>query len=69
MRNVVKEIYKPFCPDEISGKISSMLKSDEIKAEVEIVFQSIEGLHEACPGSFWATGILQEIILHPEETK
>lgn len=50
MVNVVKEIYKPLCPDEISKKISSMLKSDEIKSEVEIVFQSIEGLHEACPG-------------------
>ena len=50
MRNVVREIYKPFCPDEISEKISSMLKSDEIRSEVEIVFQSIEGLHEACPG-------------------
>jgi amidophosphoribosyltransferase len=50
MKNVVREIYKPFCPDEISGKISSMLKSDEIKSRVEIVFQSIEGLHEACPG-------------------
>jgi amidophosphoribosyltransferase len=50
MRNVVREIYKPFSPDEISKKISSMLKSDEIRSEVEIVFQSIEGLHEACPG-------------------
>jgi amidophosphoribosyltransferase len=50
MKNVVKELYKPFCPDEISKKISSMLKSEEIMAEVEIVFQSIEGLHEACPG-------------------
>jgi amidophosphoribosyltransferase len=50
MRNVVREIYKLFCPDEISRKISSMLKSDEIKAQVDIVFQSIEGLHEACPG-------------------
>jgi len=50
MKNVVREIYKPFCPDEISKKISSMLKSDEIKSGVEIVFQSIEGLHEACPG-------------------
>jgi len=48
--NVVKEIYKPFTTEEISIKISSMLKSDEIKSEVEIVFQSIEGLHEACPG-------------------
>ena len=50
MRNVVKEIYKPFCPDEISRKISTLLRSEEINAEVDIVFQSIEGLHEACPG-------------------
>ncbi|MGD0753747.1 MAG: amidophosphoribosyltransferase [Bacteroidales bacterium] len=50
MRNLVREIYKPFSTDEISAKISSMLKSDEIKSEVRIVFQSIEGLHEACPG-------------------
>jgi len=50
MRNVVREIYKPFCPDEISKKISTLLKSEEIKSDVDIVFQSIEGLHEACPG-------------------
>jgi amidophosphoribosyltransferase len=50
MRNLVREIYKPFSTAEISKKISSMLKSDEINSEVEIVFQSIEGLHEACPG-------------------
>jgi amidophosphoribosyltransferase len=50
MINVVREIYKPFSAEEISGKISEKLKSDEIKSEVEIVFQSIEGLHEACPG-------------------
>ncbi len=50
MRNLVKEIYKPFSTEEISAKISSMLKSDEIKSEVQIVFQSIEGLHKACPG-------------------
>ncbi len=50
MKNIVREIYKPFTTEEISSKISSMLKSDEIKAEVSIVFQSIEGLHEACPG-------------------
>jgi len=46
----LREIYKPFSTEEISAKISSMLKSDEIKSEVRIVFQSIEGLHEACPG-------------------
>jgi amidophosphoribosyltransferase len=50
IRNVVKEIYKPFCPDEISAKIASLLRSEDISAVVEIVFQSIEGLHEACPG-------------------
>jgi amidophosphoribosyltransferase len=48
--NLVKEIYKLFCPDEISAKISSMLKTEDIQAEVEILFQSIEGLHQACPG-------------------
>ena len=50
MKNVVKNIYKPFCTNEISSKISEMLKSDDIKSTVEIVFQSIEGLHQACPG-------------------
>ncbi len=50
IRNLVREIYKPFCTDMISGKIASLLKSEDIKAGVEIVFQSIEGLHEACPG-------------------
>jgi amidophosphoribosyltransferase len=50
IRNLVREIYSPFCPAEVSRKISTMLRPEEIKAEVEIVFQSIEGLHEACPG-------------------
>ena len=50
MVNVVKQIYRPFTTEEISAKISSLLKSDEIRTEVEIVFQSIEGLHQACPG-------------------
>lgn len=50
MRNVVKDIYHPLCTGDISAKISSMLKSEDIKSEVEIVFQSIEGLHTACPG-------------------
>ena len=45
-----------------------MLKTEDINAEVDIVFQSIEGLHEACPGH---TGdwYLQVIIQHREETK
>lgn len=50
IRNIVKEIYNPFTAGEVSAMISSMLKNTEIRAEVDIVFQSIEGLHEACPG-------------------
>ncbi|HDZ40956.1 MAG TPA: amidophosphoribosyltransferase [Bacteroidetes bacterium] len=48
--NVVKEIYKPFSADEISSQIATMLKLPVIKAELVILYQSIEGLHEACPG-------------------
>jgi amidophosphoribosyltransferase len=50
VRNIVKEIYKPFTAEEISTMIALMLKSSEINAEVQIVYQTIEGLHEACPG-------------------
>jgi amidophosphoribosyltransferase len=50
IKNIVKEIYKPFSATEISSMIAGMLRNSEIKAEVEIVFQTIEGLHEACPG-------------------
>ena len=50
MVNVVKEIYAPFTPEEVSGQIALMLRTPETKAEVEIVFQSVEGLHKACPG-------------------
>jgi amidophosphoribosyltransferase len=57
--NYVKEIYKPFTPEEISAKISDLLKSNEVKADVEIVFQTIENLHAACPndtGDWYFTG-------------
>ena len=47
--NHVKELYAPFSDEQISKKISQMLKNDTIKAEVEIIFQTIEGLHIACP--------------------
>jgi amidophosphoribosyltransferase len=49
--NVVKEIYKPFTAEEISAKISELLTPEGINAEVEIIYQTIEGLHNACPGS------------------
>jgi len=49
IKNVVKEIYSPYSDQQISSKISSMLKEKDINADVEVVFQSIENLHKACP--------------------
>ena len=49
--NYVKDIYAPFTDEEISAKIAQMLTSEDIKAEVQIVFQSIEDLHKACPNN------------------
>lgn len=48
--NVVKGIYKPFTAEQISLKISKLLTPVGINAEVEIIYQTIEGLHNACPG-------------------
>jgi len=50
IKNVVRNIYKPFTADHVSAKIAVMLKLPVIKADLEIVYQSIEGLHSACPG-------------------
>ena len=49
IKNIVKEIYEPFSDYQISKKISSILKEKDINADVEVVFQSIENLHKACP--------------------
>ncbi len=57
--NYVKDIYKPFSAQEISKKIAEILTPEETQAKVEIVYQSIEGLHEACPnhkGDWYFTG-------------
>jgi amidophosphoribosyltransferase len=47
--NCVKAIYEPFTDKEISTKIAQMLTSPEINAEVEIIYQTLDGLHEAVP--------------------
>lgn len=49
--NYVKEIYAPFSDKEISDKIAEMLTDKDIKAEVKIVFQTIDDLHKACPNN------------------
>ncbi|MDY0161174.1 MAG: amidophosphoribosyltransferase [Bacteroidales bacterium] len=57
--NYVKHIYKPFTADEISDKIASIVKPNDINAELSIIFQSIESLHKAIPdhnGDWYFTG-------------
>ena len=50
MQNCVREIYKPFTVDEINSKIVEMLRPETVKTPIELVFQSIEGLHRAVRG-------------------
>ena len=57
--NYVREIYKPFTNDEITARITKLLTPEDCRAEVEIVYQTIEGLHQACPnhtGDWYFTG-------------
>ena len=58
--NHVRAIYAPFTVEEINEKIVEMLRPDGMQAPIELVFQSIEGLHEACPnhpGDWYFTGV------------
>ena len=57
--NHVRNIYAPFSVDDINQKIVEMLRPEGMQAPVELVFQSIEGLHHACPnhpGDWYFTG-------------
>jgi amidophosphoribosyltransferase len=59
IQNFVKEIYAPFTDEQISDKIAEILKTSTIKADVEIIYQSVENLHIACPdheGDWYFTG-------------
>lgn len=49
MKNYVTEIYAPFTSEEISVKMVELLRPDSVTTPIEIVFQSLEGLHNACP--------------------
>jgi amidophosphoribosyltransferase len=49
LENQVKALYEPFTDQQISDKIASILKGKIIKSDVEIIFQTIDGLHKACP--------------------
>jgi len=57
--NHVKDIYAPFSEQEISDQIAKMVKDSNINAEVKVIFQSVENLHNACPehtGDWYFTG-------------
>jgi amidophosphoribosyltransferase len=59
VKNYVKEVYEPFTVEEINDKIAQLLTPSDLKAKVKIIYQSIEGLHQACPdhqGDWYFTG-------------
>lgn len=59
MRNCVRDIYEPFTVDEINKKIVEILRPAEVTTPIELVFQSIDGLHKAIPnhkGDWYFTG-------------
>jgi amidophosphoribosyltransferase len=59
VRNYVKEIYAPFSYEEVSKKISSLITPSGTKAEVSVLYQTVDGLHQACPahsGDWYFTG-------------
>lgn len=57
--NFVKEIYAPFTDQEISDKVAELVAPEDLKAELKVIFQSVEDLHKACPenlGDWYFTG-------------
>ena len=57
--NYVKELYAPFTDEEISQKITELLRPDAMQCDLDIIFQSVENLHKACPknlGDWYFTG-------------
>ena len=57
--NVVRQVYKSFTLDEISGKIAQLITPAEVKIPVDVIYQTIETLHESCPnnkGDWYFTG-------------
>ena len=59
IQNLVKEVYAPFTPEQISAKIADIVKPNHIFSDVEVIYQTIENLHKACPdnlGDWYFTG-------------
>ena len=58
-QNFVKGVYESFSDEEISKKIAQMLRHEEVTAEVDVIYQTVEGLHQSCPhnqGDWYFTG-------------
>jgi amidophosphoribosyltransferase len=59
IENHVKALYAPFSDEEISDKIAQIITTDDLSAEVQVIFQSVDDLHTACPehlGDWYFTG-------------
>ncbi len=59
VRNLVKQVYAPFSAEEISAKIADIVKPNHIFSDVQVIYQTIENLHIACPdnlGDWYFTG-------------
>ncbi len=57
--NIVRQVYKPFTLDEISNKIAQLITPKDVTIPVDVIYQTIETLHEACPnnkGDWYFTG-------------
>ena len=58
-RNVVRDIYHPFTPEDISKKIAQLITPAEVNLPVQVIYQTIEDLHDSCPtntGDWYFTG-------------
>ena len=57
--NIVRQLYKPFTPEDISAKIAQLITPKDFTIPVSVIYQTIESLHEACPtnlGDWYFTG-------------
>ena len=57
--NLVRQVYKPFSTEEISGKIAQLITPEGVDFPIEVIYQTIEDLHESCPtntGDWYFTG-------------
>jgi len=57
--NIVKQVYKPFTTEELSNKIAQLITPPEVRTPIQVIYQTIESLHKACPtntGDWYFTG-------------